>query len=297
MQFFHRGPTPLIRLVLFVTLSLLLLFIDARFRYLESTRSAISVVISPIQHLATVPGRLWQKASDFLVTQRRLVAETAELKLQHQRDTAQLLQLQAVQSENQQMRSLLDISQRASFATQMAEIVYAERDVFTRKVLINKGANAELQPGMIVMDNSGIVGQINRVYPWLSEVTLITEKDQAVPVQILRNGLRTVIFGAGDASQLSLRFVPISSDVQNGDVLVTSGIDGYYPAGIPVAKVIKIERDAAYPFARISCLPIAGVDRHRQLLVITNLTRLPERPVPDASHANSSRKSKGRRKE
>jgi rod shape-determining protein MreC len=296
MQFFHRGPGPLARLVFFATLSLLLLFIDARYRYLESTRSALSAVISPIQRLATVPGMLWRQAGDFLVTQHHLVSETADLKLQHQRDTAQLLQLQAVKAENQQLRNLLELSQRAPYSTQMAEIIYAERDVFTRKVLINKGANTNLQPGLVVMDSSGIIGQVTRVYPWLSEVTLITEKDQAVPVQVLRNGLRTVIFGAGDASQLALRFVPISADVQNGDVLVTSGIDGFYPAGIPVAKVVKIERDAAYPFARILCLPIAGVDKHRHLLVITSLVKLPERPAADVVAPNSSKNAKARLK-
>lgn len=295
-RFFNRGPSPVARLVFFAALSLLLLFIDARYRYLETTRSALSVLVSPVQRLATIPGVLWQQAGDFFVTQRGLVKENDMLRQQHQGDAAQLAQLQALQLENQQLRNLAALPQRAAFTTQIAEVIYAERDVFKRKVLINKGADASLQPGQVVMDDSGIVGQITRVYPWLSEVTLVTEKDHAVPVQVLRNGLRTVVFGAGDTSQLSLRYMPVSSDIQNGDVLVTSGIDGIYPQGIPVAKVDKIERDAAYPFARITCLPVAGVDKHRHLLILSSLPKLPEPPAEEPAAATAEKGTKSRRK-
>lgn len=278
-QFFNRGPSPAVRLVFFSVLSLLLLFVDARYRYLESTRSALSVLVSPVQHLATLPGVLWRQAGDFFVTQRSLVEENGMLHRQHERDAAQLLQLQALQLENRQLRSLLELPQRGQFSAITAEIVYAERDAFKRKVLVDKGADAQVQPGQVVMDDQGIIGQVTRVHPWMSEVTLITEKDHAVPVQVLRNGLRTIVFGAGDTSQLSLRYMPISSDIQNGDLLVTSGIDGVYPPGIPVAKVMKIERDAAYPFARVTCLPVGGVDRHRHLLILSGVPQPIQLPV------------------
>ena len=289
-QFFNSGPSPAVRLVFFVVLSLLLLFIDARYRYLESTRSALSVLVSPIQRLATLPGVLWQQAGDFFTTQHNLVEDNQSLHQRHERDAAQLLQLQALQQENRQLRNLLALPQRGELTTQSAEIVYAERDVFKRKMLIDKGANANVLIGQVVMDDAGIVGQITRVYPWLSEVTLITEKDHAVPVQVLRNGLRTILFGAGDTSQLSLRYMPVSSDIQNGDQLVTSGIDGIYPPGIPVAKVVKIERDAAYPFARVTCLPVAGVDKHRHLLILSGLPKLPERPEEKPAAQNMKTK-------
>ncbi|MGA9667345.1 MAG: rod shape-determining protein MreC [Gallionella sp.] len=296
-RFFNRGPSPAVRLVFFAVLSLLLLFIDARYRYLESTRSALSVLISPIQRLATVPGALWEQAGDFFITQstqHSLMAENSELRQQHQSDAAQLLQLQALQSENQQLRKLADLPIRNEFTTQIAQIIYAERDVFKRKVLVNKGADADVQLGQVVMDDTGIVGQITRVYPWLSEVTLITEKDHAVPVQVVRNGLRTILFGTGDTSQLSLRYMPVSADIQNDDVLVTSGIDGTYPPGIPVARVIKIERDPAYPFARVTCLPAAGVDKHRHLLILSTLPKLPERPA-ETPAADVDKRAKTRR--
>jgi len=258
------------------------MFVDARFRYLESTRSALSVLVSPIQRLATVPGTLWEQAGDFFITQsaqHSLIAENDELNIQHQSDAAQLLQLQSLQLENQQLRKLVDLPIRSEFSTKLVEIVYSERDVFKRRVLVNKGSGADVQIGQVVMDDAGIVGQITRVYPWLSEVTLITEKDHAVPVQVVRNGLRTILFGAGDTSQLSLRYMPVSADIQNDDVLVTSGIDGVYPPGIPVATVIKIERDAAYPFASVTCLPVAGVDKHRHLLILSSMPALPDHPA------------------
>ena len=295
-RFFNRGPSPAVRLVFFAMLSLLLLFIDARYRYLESTRSALSVLVSPIQRLANLPGALWQEAGDFFITQsaqRNLANENETMRLQHQFDAAQLLQMQAMQLENQQLRNLADLPQRGKFNAQLAEIIYAERDVFRRKVLINKGANADVLIGQVVMDEIGIIGQITRVYPLLSEVTMITEKDHAVPVQVLRNGLRTILFGAGDTSHLSLRYMPVSADVQEGDLLVTSGIDGIYPPGIPVARVIKIERDPAYPFARVSCLPLAGVDKHHHLLVLSSLPGLPERP-PEMPAPDTVKRAKSR---
>lgn len=280
-QVFNRGPSHAARLVFFAVLSLLLMFIDARFRYLESTRSVLSVLVSPVQRLATLPNALWQQAGDFFVTQSSLLEENKTLHLQLERDSAQLVQWQSLLQENQQLRNLMTLQQRSQFTGQFAEIVYSERDVFKRKVIINKGSTVNVQAGQVVMDDRGIVGQITRVYPWLSEVTLITEKDQAVPVQVLRSGLRSVAFGAGDTSQLSLRYMPVSTDIQNGDVLVTSGLDGIYPPGIPVAKVEKIERDAAYPFAHIFCTPIGGVDKHRHLLVLSGIPKLPERPEPE----------------
>jgi rod shape-determining protein MreC len=297
-QFFNRGPSPVARLVFFSVLSLLLLFVDARYRYLESTRSALSVVLSPIQRLATMPSALWQQLSDFFImqsTQHGLITQNDELKKQHQSDAAQLLQLRSLQLENQQLRNLSGLPIRSEFTTQLVEVIYAEHDVFKRKILINKGADGDVKIGQVVMDDVGIVGQITRVYPWLSEVTLITEKDHAVPVQVLRNGLRTIVFGSGDTSQLSLRYMPSSADIQNADVLVTSGIDGVYPPGIPVATVIKIEHEAGYPFARVTCLPIAGVDKHRHLLILSSLPNLPARPEEKSTEANTGSRMKVRK--
>ena len=294
-RFFNRGPSPAVRLVFFVLLSLLLLFVDGRYKYLESTRNALSILTYPLQRVVTVPGSLWHQIDSFFVLQGNLVSDNAQLRQQHSADTAQLQQLQALQAENQHLRQLLAIQQRADYPMQLAEIVYTERDIFKRKLFLDKGAQANVLPGQVVMDDLGIVGQVTRVYPWLSEVTLVTDKDHAVPVQVLRSGLRAVVFGSGDTSKLALRYMPTSADIQEGDVLVTSGIDGTYPPGLPVAKVSSIERDPAYPFARILCSAVAGVDRMRQLLILSGLPKLPERPETEAETATEKIK-KGRRK-
>lgn len=294
-RFFNRGPSPAARLAFFSLLSLLLLFIDARFNYLESTRRVISMVVQPLQRLTTMPGVVWDQVGGYFYTQSSLINDNTALHRQHSLDAAQLLQLQVLQSENTQLRKLLDVQQRSDYPMQLAEIVYIERDIFKRKVFVNKGQNSNVQSGQVVMDDTGIVGQVTRVFPSLSEITLITDKDHAVPIQVLRTGLRAVVFGSGDISNLALRYMPISADVQPGDILVTSGLDGTYPPGLPVAKVVKIERDAAYPFARISCTPIAGVDQQRQLLIVSGLPKLPPPPPEeDISAQDKLRKNKRR---
>lgn len=295
-QFFNRGPSPVVRLVFFSLLSLLLLFVDARYKYLETARSAISVLVYPLQRMVTTPGMLWRQADAYFTTQNTLLRDNQLLHQQHSMDAARLQQLLVLRAENLHLRELLSVQQHADYPMQMAEIVYAERDIFKRKLFLDKGAQANVQAGQVVMDDTGIVGQVTRVYPWLSEVTLITDKDHAVPVQVMRNGLRSVVFGSGDTSELALRYMPVSSDIQEGDVLVTSGIDGTYPPGLPVALVGHIERDPAYPFARILCSPVAGVSKQRQLLILSGLPKLPERPEVVADTPVSKSKSGKRKK-
>lgn len=294
-RFFNRGPSPTARLVFFTVLSLLLLFIDARYQYLESTRRVISIVVQPLQRLTTMPGVIWQQVNGYFEAQSTLIGDNTQLQLQHHMDAAQLLQLQVLQAENAQLRKLLDVQQRADYPMQLAEIVYIERDIFKRKVFVNKGSSSNVLSGQVVMDDTGVVGQVTRVFPWLSEITLITDKDHAVPIQVLRTGLRAVVFGSGDISHLALRYMPISADIQPGDVLVTSGLDGTYPSGLPVAKVVKIERDAAYPFARIVCAPIAGVDQQRQLLIVSGLPKLPALP-PESGNPEPDKFKKFKRR-
>jgi rod shape-determining protein MreC len=284
-----------VRLVFFSVLSLLLLFVDARYKYLESARTVLSIFTYPLQRLVAAPGVLLQQADSFLTLQSNLLSDNTEKRRQHTVDAVQLQQLQILQAENQHLRELLAVQQRATYPTQLAEIVYVERDIFKRKLFLSKGAQANVQAGQVVMDDIGVVGQVTRVYPWLSEVTLITDKDHSVPVQALRNGLRTVVFGSGDTGDLALRYMPNSADIQEGDILVTSGIDGTYPPGLPVAKVGHIERDPAYPFARIKCSPLAGVDRHRQLLILSGLPRQPERPEA-TSETGAEQPKRGRRR-
>ena len=262
---------------------------DARYQYLESTRSVLAIVIYPLQRLSALSGEAMGRIAVYFEMQDQLQTDNAQLRRQQDADAAQLLQMRVIQTENAQLRTLLELKQRVDYPMQMAEIVYVERDIFKRKLFIDKGAQANVLSGQVVVDEAGVVGQVTRVYPWLSEVTLVTDKNHAVPIQILRNGLRAVVFGSGDINEMALRYMPVSTDIVVGDVLVTSGIDGTYPPDLPVAQVIRVERDPAYPFARITCAPLAGVDRHRALLIVSGLPKLPERPETVETSGDSER--------
>lgn len=246
-------------------------------------------MIYPLQRLTALPGEAFKRVTAYFEMQNQLLSDNAQHQHQHDADAAKLIQLQAIQAENARLRTLQELKQRADYPMQMAEILYVERDIFKRKLFVDKGSRANVLPGQVVVDDSGVVGQVTRVYPWLSEVTLVTDKDHAVPIQSVRNGLRAVVFGSGDISEMELRYMPVSSDIVVGDMLVTSGIDGTYPPNLPVAQVTRIERDPAYPFARIACVPMAGVDRNRALLIVSGLPNLPERPEPAEVIADTER--------
>jgi len=175
-----------------------------------------------------------------------------------------------------------------------AEVIYAGRDPYAHRIFIDRGATHGVRPGSPVADESGVLGQVTRVHPLLSEVTLLTNPDQAIPVQVLRSGLRTVAFGGGASGLLELRYISDVAEIQNGDRLVTSGIDGTYPAGLPVASVVRIERDAEHAFARILCRPAAGVDRGRYVLVLSNDQARP--PLPGEAQPGKDRRAEKTRR-
>ncbi|MCC6532282.1 MAG: rod shape-determining protein MreC [Burkholderiales bacterium] len=291
--FFKRGPSPAFRLGVFAMLSIVLMVLDARMRYLEPMRQAISVVLYPLQQLAAAPGALAARVADYFTTQESLQADKARLENQALAQAASLRELETLRRENMELRGLLDAKRRIEQRSVMAEVLYGARDPFTRKFIIDKGLGAELQAGAAVLDGEGVIGQITRVYPFVSEVTQITDKNQAVPVQNVRSGLRAIVFGNGKDGTLDLRFMPVNADIQVGDTLVTSGIDGIYPAGLPVARVIDIERNAALAFARITCAPLGGIDRRGHVLVLTTQRELPERPVEASEPAKRKKAKRG----
>ena len=277
--FFKRGPSLITRFAFFSLLSITLLVADARFGYLELLRQSVGVVLYPFQRLSALPGELLRSSGEYFVTQSYLRKENDQLKQQALLDGAELQSLAALTRENEHLRQLLAMRERVGRNTIAADVLYAPRDPFSRRVIIDRGSQHGVQAGVAVIDRTGVVGQVTRVFPWVSEVTLITDKEQAVPIQVLRSGLRGVTFGIGYDGTLELRFMPVNADIQNGDVLVTSGIDGTYPAGLPVAVVSNIERNAAYAFARITCAPAAGVNSHAQVLVVGMDGPRPENPL------------------
>jgi rod shape-determining protein MreC len=293
--FFKRGPAPLVRLVFFASLSIALLVIDARFRYAETLRSALAVAAYPLQSFATAPGHFLGRISGFFASQSSLLDENAQLRARLLETSQQAQRYDAAAAEAGQLRRLIGAAERLTFAGTPVEALYSGRDPFARKLIVDKGTTHGIRAGQAVIDELGVVGQVTRAHPMVAEITLLTDKDHAIPVQVLRNGLRAVAFGAGSSGTLELRFMAANAEIQNGDQLVTSGIDGTYPPGLPVASVVRIERDAAYAFARIVCRPAAGVERNRYLLVLANE---PKRPaLPDDATADSERKAvKGKRR-
>ncbi len=277
--FFKTGPTPLARLLIFSALSFAFLVADARFDYLVTLRQIAAVVIYPFQRIATAPASIAHRIGEFFVTHSSLREDNARLSRENFGNAALLQQFEALRAENAQLRELLGARDRLAVELTAAEVLYAARDPFTRKVVVDRGSQHEVSPGQAVVDNRGVIGQVTRVYPWLAEVTLITDKGQFVPVQNLRNGLRALLAGTGNDSALELRFIPLNADFQNGDQLVTSGIDGIYPPGLPVAQVTHVERSAAQIFARITCAPVGGVASHAHVLIVRGSREAPPRPV------------------
>lgn len=265
--FFKRGPAPLALLSFYAALSLAMIFVDSRFQTLELLRQGVSLVTHPLQKIVHAPVDFVQEAGGYFASITRIQTENARLKRSQLEGAETLLRAQQLEVENERLRKLLDVRSRQKVGGRLAQILYAARDPFSRRVIVDKGQQDKIVAGQPVVDDAGVVGQVTRVFPFVSEITLITDKDQAVPVQIVRNGLRSVVFGLGDG-QLELRFMPASADVQNGDLLVTSGLDGIFVPGLPVARIVHIERDTSYSFARIYCEPVAGVENFGEVMVL-----------------------------
>ncbi len=295
---FKQGPSALARLIFFVVLAIALLISDARFNTLEIVRGILGAGLYPLQRAALVPRDIFMGAADLAVTSATLRSENSKLKEKNLELSVKANDAAQLAVENSHLRALLNLQSRATTDETPAEIQYDTRDSFTQKVVIGKGSQQNIVDGAPVVTEDGVIGQITRVFPLQSEVTLLTDKDQAVPVQIARTGLRSVIYGTPKGDTLDLRFVPISADVQTGDELVTSGLDGIYPPGLPVAKVLRVDKQADTAFARVVCVPIAAVRGARQLLVLHYNQNVPPNPieVEAAAAAKEAKDNKGKKK-
>lgn len=268
-NFFLRGPSPLARLTFFAAISLVLMVVDARLHYLVEVRQGFVAILHPLEVFATSPLRLYRQIDEHFSTQSTLLNETRQLREQNMRLSTDLQQLPAMQVENEHLRQLLEARQSLNQPARVAEIVHIGRDPFVQKIIVNLGSQQGVAAGQAAVDGLGVIGQVTRAYPFSSEVTLITDRELAVPVQIERNGLRAIAFGHGRNNMLDVPYLPVNVDIKEGDKLVTSGIDGTYPVGLAVATVTRIERNVDSPFANIACTPVAGTDRHRQVLILT----------------------------
>jgi rod shape-determining protein MreC len=293
--FFHRGPSPLTRLAVFALLSLALLFADTRYRYLENIRRGAAIVLYPMQRIVQMPGEALAYVGTYFSSQRTLADDNAALQAQLLSQAPLVQGYPAVEKENARLRGLMKLETRIPVDATAAEVLYSSRDPFTQKIFVDKGEAAGVQAGRAVIDSVGVVGQVTRVYPYMSEVTLVTDKDHAVPVKVERSGVRTVMYGAGAARPPELRYLSPSIAIEPGDLLVTSGIDGTYPAGLAVAQVVSVERETGLSFAHVTCKALAGIDNSAQVLILGSTASVPPRPE-ESSDTAAPRKGRGRRK-
>ncbi|WP_297362739.1 rod shape-determining protein MreC [Thauera sp.] len=276
---FRRGPAPLARLFVFVAVCLALLAADLRFRYLEVMRNALSVVTYPLQMAAATPADVVSNAARYFGTLIDVQLENAELRRHQLGAGERLLRFEQLEQENAHLRELLQMSQRVQTKSIAADILYNAPDPFARKVILDRGAQQGVEAGLAVVDANGVIGQVTRVHPIQAEVTLLTDRNQSIPVSVVRNGVRGVLYGVG-RGMLEMRHVLADVDIQPGDQLVTSGLDGIFVPGLPVATVTRVNRDQD-AFARIECEPLAAIERSVQVLVIGRAAYPPPPPATE----------------
>lgn len=289
---FKQGASARLKVIVFAMIAIVLLVVDARLNALAVIRQAVGTVLYPLQMAALVPRDVTFAVADYFTSVSTLERENEQLRRQQVQNGQMVQQGAYLQAENAHLRQLLMASEQLPVKSVMSEILYDTRDAYTRKIVLDRGTQHKVERGQPVIDDSGVVGQVTRVFPFTSEVTLLTDKDQAISVQVVRSGVRSVAYGRGQSGVLDLRFMAANADVQKGDVLVTSGLDGVYPAGLAVATVLTVERSSTDAFARIVCQPVAGVNRNKQLLILLAENRLPPRPEPE----ETGKKGKGKKR-
>ncbi|MBA3773094.1 MAG: rod shape-determining protein MreC [Ramlibacter sp.] len=294
--FFKQGPSALSKLMVFSAVALFLMVADTRFHIARPLRAVVATVLYPIQWVAMRPVLAARYGAGYFESLRGAQAseEAARRKLVLQSERAN--QVEQLALENERLRKLLDLRARIFTSGVAAEVLYDAADPYSRKIIIDKGVAQGVAAGSPVIDESGVLGQVTRVYPLMSEVTLVIDREQAIPVLNTRTGARSVAYGdpAAHSGSLELRFMAANADVQTGDLLTTSGVDGVYPPGLPVAKVQKVERRADAGFARIACSPEARVEGARHVMVLAPVTAL-ALPRPAAEDPAAPAKKGGRK--
>ncbi|OBV38972.1 rod shape-determining protein MreC [Janthinobacterium psychrotolerans] len=275
---FKQGASARVKMMVFAGISIALLLVDSRMHALTAVRQAVGTVLYPVQMAALVPRDVALGVGTYFSSLSALEKQVRELRHEQIASAQILQQAQLNIVENNHLRKLMEARERVPVKSMLAEILYDTRDSATRKIVLDRGIQNGVELGRPVIDNLGVVGQVTRVFPFTSEVTLLTDEEQAIPVQLLRTGVRSVAYGRGKSGTMELRFTEPTADIQIGDIVITSGLDGLYPAGLAVARVTLVERNAHGPFGRVVCQPLAGIERNTQLLILTSSPDIAPRP-------------------
>lgn len=279
------GPGAGLRLLLLVALAVVLMVLDHRNQHLIRIRSYLAAGLYPLQEAVDAPTQATRWAQENLASRDTLIRENAQLRETELLQAARLQRMAALEAENARMRALLDSTAKVGDQVLIAEIVAVDMDRLRHRVVLNRGSSDGAFVGQALIDAGGVVGQIMRDRGASSEALLITDPDHAVPVEIVRNGLRTIAVGTGDLERLSLPFMARNSDVKAGDLLVSSGLGGKFPPGYPVATVSEVRGDTGEPFLDVAATPTAALDRVRQVLLVTPQTAPPPEPQPETAPA------------
>jgi len=295
--FFKQGPSALSRLAVFSALALFLMVADARFHITDPLRKVVATVLYPVQWLMLKPVEFASQGSGYFQSLQTAQQDldTARKKMTEMGQRAN--QADQLALENGRPRKLMELRDRLQTPAQAAEVIYDTADPYTRRVVLDRGQLGGVELGAPVMDEAGVLGQVTRVFPLVSEVTLLVDRDQAIPVLNIRTGVRGVAYGdpvAGHGGGMELRFMPANADIREDDLLTTSGVDGLYPPGLPVARVVRVERRADSAFARIYCAPLAQVQGARHVVVLKPLAEH-ELQRPEPAHPVPSNKRGGRK--
>lgn len=263
-----RGPSPGSRFLLLWVVCILLMVLDHQQNQTQNVRAALSVATYPLQALVNLPFTVGSWVSQSLSSRNALLSENEALRSQILQQQFQLQKLDALQVENTRLREMMRSAAEVAERILVAEIRSVDLDPYRHRLVINKGSRDGAYTGQAILDAYGVIGQITSAEPLSSQAILITDPSHATPIEINRNGIRTVALGSGDARVLNLPFLPNSTDIQVGDLLVTSGLGGQFPPGYPVGVVSEVLRDSGKNFATVRARPSAQLDRGRQVLLV-----------------------------
>jgi rod shape-determining protein MreC len=295
--FFRQGPSAFTRMVFFSALALFLMVADTRFKVTQPLRAVVATVLNPVERVLRAPVDGWVAASDYLMGLQEARSAEAEARRELAQQAERAARVEQLMQENERLRALLDLRAALKVRSHTAEVLYDAPDPYSRKVIIDRGNRDGLVVSSPVINEVGVLGQVTRVYPYSAEVTLLTDKEAAIPVLNSRTQARSAAFGNSAGAGLELRFMAGNADVQVGDVLSTSGVDGIYPAGVPVAKVVSVDRRVDSGFARIALAPLAEPDSVRHVLVLEPVgIQMQPRPEPEPEAALKPAAKKGPRK-
>jgi rod shape-determining protein MreC len=259
-----------VRFLLLAVVCIALMLLDRRDQHLVRVRQALSVVVYPVRVVVDFPFRAWTHMRDTFAARDALIEENREFRRERLETEARLQRLDSLEAENARLRELLDSTERIGNRALVAEILAVDLDPYRQRFDLNRGLVDGVYVGQALIDAQGVVGQVVRVGPLTSEAVLITDADHAVPVSVNRNGVRTIALGTGDSSRLRLPYLTNNADVLEGDLLISSGLGGVFPAGYPVGRVLKVERRPDQAFAEILAEPVSSLDRDREVLLVWN---------------------------